>query len=61
MRRRVGASVASVRPVQEDGGRGPVHESILDRQVLTIRDGCCRGTAMRIVVYARQRPSRSLL
>jgi len=33
MRWRVGASVALVRPVQEDGGRAPAHTAITDRQV----------------------------
>jgi len=33
MRWRVAASVALVRPVQEDGGRAPAHTAITDRQM----------------------------
>jgi hypothetical protein len=33
MRWRVDASVALVRPVQEDGGRAPAHTAITNRQV----------------------------
>jgi len=42
MRWRGGASVALVRPVQEDGGRAPAHTAVGDRQVAWGRGaGCC--------------------
>jgi hypothetical protein len=60
MRWRVGASVARIRPVQEDEGRGPTHTAITCRQVCEDRVlDCCAN--LRLSIYVQQRSSRSRL
>ena len=58
MRWPVGASVALVRPVQEDGGREPAHTAITDRQVMRDRVPGCRNE-LRLSACVQQRASRS--
>jgi hypothetical protein len=58
MRWPIGASVALVRPVQEDGGREPAHTAIIDRQVCGDPEfRCCNE--LRLISCVQQRFSRS--